>query len=48
MDEVLRLSDRLSILRSGKLVKTLDRGEATADELLGLMAPIRVAEAVNG
>jgi ABC-type sugar transport system ATPase subunit len=48
MDEVLRLSDRLSILRSGKLVKTLERGEATAEELLGLMAPARVVEAVNG
>jgi ribose transport system ATP-binding protein len=48
MDEVLRLSDRLTILRSGKLVRTLERGDATADELLGLMAPIRVAEAAHG
>lgn len=41
MDEVLRLSDRISILRSGKLVRTLGRGDATADDLLALMAPAR-------
>jgi len=48
MDEVLRLSDRLSILRGGQLVKTLDRGEASVEELLGLMAPVRIEEAANG
>ena len=39
MDEVMRLSDRISILRSGRLVTTLDKAEATPDQLLGLMAP---------
>lgn len=48
MDEVFRLSDRMSILRSGKLVRTLDRGEATAEQLLGLMAPVRLSEAAHG
>lgn len=41
MDEVFRLSDRISVLRSGKLVGTLARGDATTDELLALMAPVR-------
>jgi ABC-type sugar transport system ATPase subunit len=45
MDEVLRLSDRISILRSGKLVRTLNRGDATADDLLALMAPAKPIEA---
>ncbi|HET7411706.1 MAG TPA: ATP-binding cassette domain-containing protein [Pararhizobium sp.] len=39
MDEVMRLSDHISILRSGMLVKTLARGEADTQELLRLMAP---------
>jgi ABC-type uncharacterized transport system ATPase subunit len=42
---VLRLSDRISILRSGKLVRTLNRGDATADDLLALMAPAKPIEA---
>ncbi len=39
MDEVMRLSDRITILRSGKLVRTLDRGDATADDLLARWPP---------
>jgi ribose transport system ATP-binding protein len=39
MDEVMRLSHRLSILRAGRVVATLDRDKTTADELLRLMAP---------
>ena len=39
MDEVMRLSDRISVLRSGRLVATLERGEETAHGLLRLMAP---------
>jgi len=39
MDEVMRLSDRISVLRSGRLVRTLERGEEDAEGLLGLMAP---------
>ena len=47
MDEVLRLSDRISILRSGRLVATLARGDATAEDLLALMAPAKLSEAVH-
>jgi ribose transport system ATP-binding protein len=39
MDEVMRLSDHISVLRSGRLIRTLARGEAGPDELLALMAP---------
>ncbi len=39
MDEVTRLADRVSVLRSGRLVATLDRAEADPDRLLALMAP---------
>jgi ribose transport system ATP-binding protein len=39
MDEVMRLSDRISVLRSGRLVATLDRGNETPEGLLRLMAP---------
>ncbi|MFG6448831.1 ATP-binding cassette domain-containing protein [Roseateles sp. BYS180W] len=40
MDEVMRLSDRITVLRSGQHVATLSRGDATASELLALMAPL--------
>jgi ABC-type sugar transport system ATPase subunit len=43
MDEVTRLSDRISVLRSGKIVGTLSRDQATTEELLGMMAPERSA-----
>ena len=39
MDEVMRLSSRITILRSGKVVETLDRAEATPEGLLQRMAP---------
>jgi len=39
MDEVRRLSDRVSILRSGSLVETLERDDLTTERLLRLMAP---------
>lgn len=39
MDEVMRLSDRISVLRGGRLVATLERGEQDPDGLLRLMAP---------
>jgi ribose transport system ATP-binding protein len=38
MDEVMRLSQRISVLRNGRLVRTLPRAEATAALLLGLAA----------
>lgn len=44
MDEVMRLSSRITILRSGKVVETLDRADATPELLLARMAPEIVAE----
>ena len=37
MREVMRISDRVTILRAGETVKTLDRAETTAGELANLM-----------
>lgn len=45
MDEVMRLSNRISVLRSGQLVRTLPREEATPEGLLSLMAPVRIEAA---
>jgi ABC-type sugar transport system ATPase subunit len=44
MDEVMRLSDRLSILRAGRVVTTRDSDGATPEELLRLMAPEMLRE----
>jgi ABC-type sugar transport system ATPase subunit len=44
MDEVMSLSDRISILRGGKVVKTEDCGASTPAELLKAMAPQTAAE----
>ena len=44
MDEVMSLSNRISILRSGKVVCTEDAGVSTPAELLRLMAPRTAAE----
>ncbi len=44
MDEVMSLSDRISILRSGKVVCTEERGASTSSELLRAMAPQTAAE----
>lgn len=44
MDEVMSLSDRISILRSGKVVRTEERGVSTPAELLKAMAPLTAAE----
>lgn len=43
MDEVARLSDRICVLRGGRIVGSLTRDEATAEELLAMMAPARPA-----
>jgi ribose transport system ATP-binding protein len=43
MDEVARLSDRISVLRSGRFVGTVARNEATSEQLLAMMAPVRAA-----
>lgn len=39
MDEVTRLAHRVTVLRSGSIVRTVPRGEASAPLLLSLMAP---------
>jgi ribose transport system ATP-binding protein len=44
MDEVMSLSDDISILRSGKVVRTEARGTSTPAELLKAMAPQTAAE----
>jgi ribose transport system ATP-binding protein len=39
LEEVRRLSNRVTVLRSGRVVETLERGDITAERLLKLMAP---------
>ncbi len=46
MDEVFRLSDRITVLRDGKVVKTLDRASTTPREIAHLMVG-RELESVN-
>lgn len=48
MDEVMALSDRISILRGGKVVRTEERGVSTPAELLRAMAPQTAAELAHG
>jgi len=48
MDEVMELSDRISILRAGRVVKTEERGVSTPAELLAAMAPQTAAELAHG
>ncbi len=43
MDEVARLSDRISVLRSGRIVGTVASDQATSEQLLAMMAPDRAA-----
>ena len=38
MDEIEEIADRITVLRSGRAVATLDRGQATAMELVRLMS----------
>jgi ABC-type sugar transport system ATPase subunit len=47
MDEVMSLSDRITILRGGKVVKTEDCGMSTPAELLKAMAPQTAAELLH-
>ncbi len=48
MDEVLRLSHRITILRGGRVVETLDRAQATPEMLLARMAPEILGERRHG
>jgi ribose transport system ATP-binding protein len=45
LEEVRRLSDRVTVLRSGRVVETLNRADITTKRLLKLMAPEAVAHA---
>jgi ribose transport system ATP-binding protein len=48
MDEVQRLADRVTILRNGRVVETLDRASASPSEMLRLMAPAADEEMSHG
>jgi ribose transport system ATP-binding protein len=48
MDEVQRLADRVTILRNGRVVDTLDRASVSPTEMLRLMAPAAAEEMVHG
>lgn len=48
MDEVMSLSDAVTILRSGRVITTLERAELEPDRLLRLMAPEIVQERAHG
>ncbi len=37
MDEIAEIGDRCTVMRSGETVATLERGQATSDELVRLM-----------
>ena len=45
MDEVMRLADRVTILRGGRIVRTLARAEVTVPLMLSLMAPAALDDA---
>lgn len=44
MDEVMSLSNRISILRSGRVISTEESGASTPTDLLRMMAPQTAAE----
>lgn len=48
MDEVLRLADRVTVLRNGRLVDTIERAAASSEKLLRLMAPPTTSGCVHG
>ena len=48
MDEVFRLSDRVTVLRDGQLVKTLERAHATPREVTHLMVGREIEEVQLG
>jgi ABC-type sugar transport system ATPase subunit len=48
MDEVQRLADRVTVLRNGRVVNTLDRASVSPTEMLRLMAPAAAEEMAHG
>jgi ribose transport system ATP-binding protein len=48
MDEVLRLANRVTILRNGRVVDTLERSSLSPEQMLSLMAPAAAEEIAYG
>jgi ribose transport system ATP-binding protein len=48
MDEVLRLAHRVTILRNGRVVETLERPSLSPEQMLSLMAPAAAEEIAYG
>lgn len=48
MDEVMSLSDRVTILRSGQVVRTIEKADLVPKQLLSLMAPETARELAHG
>jgi ribose transport system ATP-binding protein len=44
MDEVMRLAHRVTVLRNGQLVDTLETASVSPERLLELMAPAAARE----
>ena len=44
MEEIMRLSDDITVIRDGEYVRTLDRNETTIEELIALMVGRRMDE----
>jgi ribose transport system ATP-binding protein len=48
MDEVMRLAHRVTILRNGRVVETLNRSSISSEKMLKLMAPAAAEEIDHG
>lgn len=47
MEEVFRISDRITVFRDGQYIKTLNRGEADSAEIISLMVGRRFTSSFN-
>ena len=45
LPEILGVSDRIAVMRQGKIAAILDRAEATEEKLLKLALPLETARA---
>jgi len=48
MDEVMRLANRVTVLRNGRVVATRERAELSSRDMLRMMAPAAADEIVHG
>ena len=48
MDEIFRLTDRITVLKNGQCVKTVETAEVDKDQLIGLMTENWQSEALTG